>query len=72
MCWLPMAFKREEIRRRFGIQGHLFWDILVSFNKLQNNFLPCGGSADEDDAGLGVLQPVRSGTDELRDEEPRS
>jgi len=72
MCCLPTAFKREEIRERFGIKGHLFWDILVSSDKLRTSCLPCGGSADEDDAGFDVLHGMHSGADELRDEEPCS
>jgi len=39
MEWLPMAFKREEMRVRFGIEGDMCQDILVSPDKLLNRLL---------------------------------
>jgi hypothetical protein len=39
MEWLPMAFKREEMRARLGIEGDMCQDILVSPDKLVNRLL---------------------------------
>lgn len=34
--WLLIGFKREEIRNRFGIEGNVWKDVLVSSDNLGN------------------------------------